>query len=116
MLPVSCAGNSVGQNAFFGWSFKPAQVVSMWSAESDNWNFATQSCKPGKVCGHWTQVYSIPFHRFISGNEAHTDETKIRQEDKESVRRKKTEAQKTQQHAVKQSKHKEHTYTSTQLT
>ena len=58
----------------------------------------------------------IPFHRFISGNEAHTDETKIRQEDRESVQRKRTEALKTQQHAVKQSKHKKHTYTSTQLT
>jgi len=30
-------------------------------------------------------VSSIPFHRFISGNEAHTDETNIIQEDRESV-------------------------------
>jgi len=59
--------------------------------------------------------YSIPFRRFISGNEAHTDETKIRQEDRESVQRKWTEAQKTQKHTVKQSRHKKHAYTSTQL-
>jgi len=48
-MQTLCAGNWVGQNAFFGWSFKPAQVVSMWSAESANWNFATQSCKPGSL-------------------------------------------------------------------
>ena len=51
-------------------------------------------------------LYSIPFHRFISGNKAHTDETKIRPEDRESVQRKRIEAQKTQKHAVKQSRHK----------
>jgi len=28
---------------------------------------------------------SIPFHRFISGNEAHADDTNITQEDRESV-------------------------------
>jgi len=28
---------------------------------------------------------SIPFHRFMSGNEAHTDETNIIQKDRESV-------------------------------
>jgi len=50
------------------------------------------------------------FHRFISGNEAHRDETKIRQEDRESVQRKRIEAQKTQKHTVKQSRHKKHTY------
>jgi len=53
-------------------------------------------------------LYSIPFHRFISGNEAHTDETRIRQEDRESVglQRKRIEAQKTQKHTVKQRRQK----------
>jgi len=40
-------------------------------------------------------IDSIPFHRFISGNKAYTDETKIRQEYRESVQRKRIEAQKT---------------------
>ena len=51
------------------------------------------------------KFHSTPFHRFISGNKAHTDETKIRQEYRESVQRKKIEAQKTK-HTVKQPKHK----------
>jgi pathogenesis-related protein 1 len=28
----------------------------MWLAEQSDWNTATAKCKPGKVCGHYTQV------------------------------------------------------------
>ena len=63
---------------------------------------------------------NIPFHRFISRNEAHTDETKIRQEDRESIQRKRIKAQKTGQKHSK-TKHvfefsiQKHAYTFTQL-
>jgi len=40
----------------------------------------------------------IPYHRFISGNEVHTDETKVRQEDGESVQRKKDRSTENTKH------------------
>ena len=49
--------------------------------------------------------YSIPFHRFISGNEAHTDNTNIKQEDSKSVPRNDKNTENTK-HTVKQSRQK----------
>lgn len=34
----------------------PAQVVNGWGSEKSDYNYAQNSCKPGKVCGHYTQV------------------------------------------------------------
>ena len=62
ILAVSCAGKRIGQNAHFSSkSFKPADTVAMWTSEIDDWEFSTQSCKEGKVCGHWTQVETTVF-------------------------------------------------------
>ena len=49
---------------------------------------------------HCLSYCIIPFHHFISGNEAHTDETKIRQEDRESRAHARTHAR-THTHTVK---------------
>ena len=58
--------------------------------------FYQRSAATRTACVNGPLFHSIPFHRFISGNQAHTDETKVRQEDGESVQRKRIEAQKTQ--------------------
>ena len=34
----------------------PAHVVGLWASEWTNYTYATNSCAPGKVCGHYTQV------------------------------------------------------------
>ena len=57
---------------------------------------------PVNKLGDWLiPFYSTPFHRFISGNEAHTKNTKIEQDDRRSVQRKSIEAQKTHSKTIK---------------
>jgi pathogenesis-related protein 1 len=34
----------------------PATVVGEWAGESKNYDYRTNSCTAGKVCGHYTQV------------------------------------------------------------
>jgi pathogenesis-related protein 1 len=34
----------------------PQAVVDSWGKEKADYNYASNSCKPGKVCGHYTQV------------------------------------------------------------
>jgi pathogenesis-related protein 1 len=34
----------------------PETPVDSWGAEKRNYDYANNSCKPGKVCGHYTQV------------------------------------------------------------
>ena len=34
----------------------PAQVVQSWAGEEADYFYSTNSCKSGKVCGHFTQV------------------------------------------------------------
>jgi pathogenesis-related protein 1 len=34
----------------------PAYVVGLWAGEWPDYTYATNSCAPGKVCGHYTQV------------------------------------------------------------
>lgn len=47
-----------GENLY--WSYnkknKPEQVVNSWSSEAKDYNYATNRCKAGKICGHFTQV------------------------------------------------------------
>jgi len=57
-----CSGNRVGQNLFVEASVGgyPAMnltaVSEAWNNERNDWDFATQTCKSGKICGHWTQL------------------------------------------------------------
>lgn len=39
-----------------GQLLSPQQVVNMWGNEVKDYTYATNSCKPGKVCGHYTQI------------------------------------------------------------
>lgn len=36
--------------------FKPSDSVNSWGEERIYYSYATNSCIPGKVCGHYTQV------------------------------------------------------------
>ena len=39
-----------------GQQLSPERVVTMWGEEVKDYNYAANSCKPGKMCGHYTQV------------------------------------------------------------
>jgi uncharacterized protein YkwD len=41
-----------GLNTFFS----PAQVVNLWGDEVADYDYETNTCLPGKMCGHYTQV------------------------------------------------------------
>lgn len=34
----------------------PQHVVDSWGSEKADYDYASNSCKPGKICGHYTQV------------------------------------------------------------
>jgi len=65
----------------------------------------------------YTNYNTISYHRFISGNEARTDDTTIKQEDRKSVglQRKTLKHRKHKTHSKTIKTGNEHTYTFTQL-
>lgn len=50
--------NRYGENlaSASGQQLSPDQVVNMWGNEVADYNYARNTCKPGKMCGHYTQV------------------------------------------------------------
>ncbi len=51
------SGGMYGENIFAGTgTYKPADVVMDWVSEDANYDYATNSCAGGEVCGHYTQV------------------------------------------------------------
>lgn len=47
----------VGENIFGGGGgVSGEQAVQLWAAEKANYTYATNSCAPGKICGHYTQL------------------------------------------------------------
>jgi pathogenesis-related protein 1 len=34
----------------------PAHVVKSWASEEADYDYANNSCRPGKACGHYTQI------------------------------------------------------------
>lgn len=47
----------VGENIFASTSpYGARAVVGQWAAEVANYNYATNTCTPGQVCGHYTQL------------------------------------------------------------
>lgn len=53
------SGGPYGENIFWGsagraWS--AADAVASWVGEKKNYHYDTNTCDPGKVCGHYTQV------------------------------------------------------------
>ncbi|WOL11069.1 hypothetical protein Cni_G19830 [Canna indica] len=47
-----------GENLFWGsgWDWTASQAVLNWAEEMVDYNRADNSCTPGKVCGHFTQI------------------------------------------------------------
>ncbi len=57
-----------GENLYWGsamnWSdgrkelqnISPEQVVDSWGGEKADYDYASNSCTPGKMCGHYTQI------------------------------------------------------------
>lgn len=39
-----------------GQQLSPERVVNMWGEEVKDYNYNANSCKPGKMCGHYTQI------------------------------------------------------------
>lgn len=47
----------VGENLYWGtWTPTSADVVDMWASEKAYYDYATNSCASGQICGHYTQV------------------------------------------------------------
>ena len=48
----------IGENLTWaaGTHLTPAQVVASWVQEARSYTLSTNSCAPGAVCGHYTQV------------------------------------------------------------
>lgn len=47
-----------GENLFWGYGkrYAPADAVRSWENEGHDYHYESNSCTPGKVCGHYTQV------------------------------------------------------------
>ena len=47
-----------GENIFMasGRQYSPKEVVDEWGSEVAYYDYATNSCRPGEMCGHYTQV------------------------------------------------------------
>lgn len=49
---------SYGENLAWagGQQMSPERVVAMWGDEVKDYNYASNTCKAGKMCGHYTQI------------------------------------------------------------
>ncbi|KAH7331592.1 hypothetical protein KP509_20G042000 [Ceratopteris richardii] len=48
-----------GENLFwggFGRAWKPEDAVGLWLAERSYYDYASNSCATGRMCGHYTQI------------------------------------------------------------
>ncbi len=47
-----------GQNLYelTGGEFLPQQIVNGWAGEAKDYDYATNRCKPDRMCGHYTQI------------------------------------------------------------
>jgi hypothetical protein len=48
-------GENIAANAPPG-TWSPATVVNAWASEASDYDYASNSCAAGKVCGHYTQL------------------------------------------------------------
>ncbi len=50
-------GSSVGENIFGASSgATPAQAIELWRSELADYDYDSNTCAPGKACGHYTQI------------------------------------------------------------
>lgn len=58
----------VGENVHgAGGSARPKRAVDRWAAEQADYDYDTNTCAPGKYCGHYTQVVSAATERVGCG-------------------------------------------------
>ncbi|KAJ1701713.1 hypothetical protein LUZ63_001492 [Rhynchospora breviuscula] len=52
------SGGPYGENLFWGWGkdYSGIDAVDNWVSEKQYYNYNTNTCASGKVCGHYTQV------------------------------------------------------------
>jgi pathogenesis-related protein 1 len=52
------SGGQYGENIFWGWGkdYSGIEAVNSWVSEKKYYNYGSNSCASGKVCGHYTQV------------------------------------------------------------
>lgn len=52
------SGGPYGENLFWGYGleYNATYAVNSWVSEKQYYNYATNTCATGKVCGHYTQV------------------------------------------------------------
>lgn len=50
--------NQAGENLFKGTTgyYGAKEVVDAWAGEKADYNYNRNNCKPGKMCGHYTQI------------------------------------------------------------
>ena len=50
--------NKFGENLFMGTAgvYNAAYVVDAWASEKTDYSYRKNKCKPGKMCGHYTQI------------------------------------------------------------
>lgn len=50
--------NNYGENLFYGTAgyYTAADAVDAWGEEKSDYNYNSNKCKPGKMCGHYTQI------------------------------------------------------------
>ena len=51
-------GSTYGQNIYATTSSNPvsANVVNFWASDAANYNYASNTCAAGKICGDYTQI------------------------------------------------------------
>ena len=52
------SGNGYGENLFKGTKgyYTVSDAIDSWGAEKKDYNYSKNKCKPGAVCGHYTQI------------------------------------------------------------
>ncbi len=52
------SNNSYGENIYWASGFTPtaSDVVDSWGGEIIDYDYATNTCAPGQMCGHYTQI------------------------------------------------------------
>ena len=59
---TDCSGARIGQNlAYYGSSYGDVEDdlearVMAWAAEVEDYDLESNTCRPGKMCGHYTQM------------------------------------------------------------
>lgn len=55
ILEHSGPGENLYWSSSSSWS-SPSSVVGLWEAEKEHYDLETNTCEPGEVCGHYTQM------------------------------------------------------------